>query len=218
MAAATATTTVPRQRQALATATRSALLDARLAEFAGPRFRGGVDPSDRCRSGNASATDQLSLRVEGGTLAGRGRPPLRATRQLGAWRPRRAGSQLGDPGGVRRQHPCIRAGRRRAARAESDHGAGGDDRLRAPALDRRTPHPSAVLRRGHVAAARSASDDEVVSIDEVVLYHVGSEWGPEPTSKRFEGPTYWRRDAADRSTMPMPTLAGRCSWSWSTWR
>lgn len=40
MAAATATTTVPRQRQARATATRSALLDAALAEFAAHGFEG----------------------------------------------------------------------------------------------------------------------------------------------------------------------------------
>ncbi len=70
-------TEVPRRRQARSEATRTALLDAALTEFAAHGFEGASTRAIACGGRNASAADQLSLRLEGRTVAGRRRPSLR---------------------------------------------------------------------------------------------------------------------------------------------
>ena len=113
-------------------------------EFAAHGFEGASTRAIAAAAGTHQPQINYHFESKDDVVEGGGRPPLRPPR------PRRA-RHLGEhepgwgtTGGVRRQHPCVRPCRRRAARAEPDHGAGGDDRLRAAAVDRRTPHPSAL--------------------------------------------------------------------------
>ncbi len=152
-------------------ATREALLDAALAEFAAHGFE-GVDPVDRRGGRHPSAADQLPLRLQGRTVASGGRPSLRPTRRGSRPAPPRVAVGGRRAGAVRPRLASVRPGGRRAPRVEPDHGAGGHDRVRPAPLDRRASHATAVRdpdRR--LAPDGSETPAEVPDIDDVVVYY-----------------------------------------------
>ncbi len=142
-----------RRRQARATATRTALLDAALQEFAAHGFEGASTRTIAAAAGThqpqinyhfdskeelwKAAVDHLFDRLDHAV-----------SDHLGETDP-----GLAQPGRIRRQRPRVRASRGRPARTQPHHGAGGDDRLRAPAVDRRAPHTPPIRGRHRAVAS-----------------------------------------------------------------